>query len=469
MTAARESNVHLLLTANNPSPDLCKTILTAAVLEYPTPIVLAWQQEFNEPGLLAGGSHLAKVSEVLKYLTSLPPGKDDDIVFLVDAYDVWFQLPMQVLLGRYKTMNAQADARLARRWGLEQVPEGLEQTIVMAAGKRCAPNQPHTIACYPLPEPPTSMDLYGNNTDTIIGRNKYYSLRQRYLNSGYIVGPAAHMRSLFERASILIKQSQNDDPEDNGSHGSDMLYHGSDQSIFNIIFGQQEYRREGLRRESGAQSSDTARPETSRTMLEGTVINDVLNPSFTHEIFVPDPGVNYEYHIGLDYHSDLGHQTVNSELDARYLRHDRDLPTQIDGRNDFDCPLHSPFPFPADVLASKNPYHSLGTTHELYDLGWPSVPLYSHLCYGTIPVLIHHNGDKSARGRDWDKLWLQPELPAFLAAQARLGETRSGEETKDYAASEVRRRDAGAWIGGTEFVAWDVFCPAYASQEVLPA
>lgn len=93
-------------------------------------------------------------------------------------------------------------------------------------------------------------DLYGVNTDTVIGRNKVFSDRQRYLNSGYIIGPVGEMRSMFERAKQLLDdwEENRTSESDNGSHVSDFYYHGSDQSIFNIIMGQQEYVREVKRR-----------------------------------------------------------------------------------------------------------------------------------------------------------------------------------------------------------------------------
>lgn len=81
-------------------------------------------------------------------------------------------------------INQKANQRLRARLGNAYNAEHIRQTIVFGAGKRCAPNQMHTVACYPIPGSPLPDDLYGANTDTIMGKNKYTSMKQRYLNSG---------------------------------------------------------------------------------------------------------------------------------------------------------------------------------------------------------------------------------------------------------------------------------------------
>jgi hypothetical protein len=191
--------------------------------------------------LLGGGSHVAKVYGVLEYLESLDSSKDNELVLMMDAYgafdsyeqignikahleaDIWFQLRPEVLIQRWRAINEAANARLEDRLGYAVKVEGLQQTIIFGAGKRCAPNQVHTVACYPIPESPLPADIYGANTDTIMGRNKYTSLRQRYLNSGYIIGPVGDMRRMFRRAAEKVDTIKDQIDWDNGSHGSDFM------------------------------------------------------------------------------------------------------------------------------------------------------------------------------------------------------------------------------------------------------
>lgn len=233
--------------------------------------------------------------------------------------DIWFQLRPEVLVSRYHSINHAANERLRERLGRAVDIEEIDQTIIFGAGKRCAPNQVHSRACYPIPASPLPDDLYGANTDTIMGRNKITSLKQRYLNSGYVIGPVSDMRRLWRRAQEIVK-SLSDHPEwDNGSHGSDFMYHGSDQSVFNIIFGEQEFQREIMRRRHRT-ADDEAKgiaKDPLPTRIEGTLVDDPINPSFTHEPMEAKDGKPDEYGIGLDYFSELGQQT------GTYTRRDR--------------------------------------------------------------------------------------------------------------------------------------------------
>lgn len=256
--------MHLLIPASSPSPHLCKLLLTASTLSYPNPHLLAWQETFDKSGMMGGGSHIAKITRTLEYLEKLGSDSDDELVLMIDGYNIWFQLPVEVLVSRYYDILSETDIRLEQRYtqrgwlaARDQELHGeLSSRIVFAAGKRCAPNQVHTIACYALPASPLPEDLYGEDTDTPIGHNQYYSARQRYLNSAIIMGPVRDMRKLFERANVSTSREElwlagavgPQDLTDNGSGGSEYFYHGSDQSIFAKIWGRQEYALEVLRR-----------------------------------------------------------------------------------------------------------------------------------------------------------------------------------------------------------------------------
>ncbi|GAB7344083.1 hypothetical protein MBLNU457_1990t1 [Dothideomycetes sp. NU457] len=414
------TRLHFLLPASNRDINLCKTLLTTTVLDYPVPTLTAWEETYDTGYLLGGGSHVAKISKVLEYLNTIPTTEDDDLVLIADAYDIWFQLPKDVLVSRYRDMITFGNDQIHTRLGSSASKQGISAQIVFAAGKRCAPNQPHTIACYPLPDSPIDDNIYGGNTDTIMGWNKYSSNKQRYLNSGYIIGPIGHVKKMFVKAWAMAESIPEHDPNDNGSGGSDFLYHGSDQSIFNILFGIQEYRRASLEAKAfslrGKKSTSKAKPNT----IEGTVISDRLNPSFTHEKLGREPAPDDELGIMLDYFSELGHQTVNSESDARFIVYANDVKEQVShDRGMFDCAsrlaaLHT------DIASAEMPLASINASFpDAAVPGWKDVPLYAHLCLDQIPVMIHHNGDKSARERSWQSLWLQRYGRELLEVKSR--------------------------------------------------
>ncbi|KAH0400951.1 hypothetical protein KCU89_g4663, partial [Aureobasidium melanogenum] len=448
----KDQKLHVLLPTTIGDVNLCKTILSAKAMGYPEPIILGWGDKFDTWYLLAGGSHLAKISRVLEYLESMSPKQENDLVLMMDAFDIWFQLPPETLIERYHSVNGRANKRISEHMGKAAEIEDIKQTIIFGAGKRCAPNQLHTIACYPVPVSPVHDDIYGANTDTVMGRNKYTSHRQRYLNSGYIIGPVKDMKAMFRTAWEKVQNWPEVDPNDNGSGGSDFGYHASDQAVFAVMFGEQEYQRQVMRQRHTSTWTGKYRKTHSINKVEGTEVRDILNPPFTHESMEPLEGRPCEYGIGMDYFSDLGHQTANAEWDGMWLRYD-DAPDVFlnktrEGRNDFDCKYHGDYKIPSDM--------------KIYDetkflperRRWEHVNLYTNLCMGTIPVMAHFNGDKTARERQWPLFWVQQYGKWIVENFERLGGGRIG--------ASMWKKDEQ-----TQFLGWDVLCPAEYSEELF--
>jgi hypothetical protein len=104
--AVNDTRLHVLIPANNPDVNLCKTLLTSNALGYPDPTILAWQEKYDTGEfirvspeleaaigtdavtdyLLGGGSHLAKISAVLDWLEKSHDAADNDLVVMMDAY-----------------------------------------------------------------------------------------------------------------------------------------------------------------------------------------------------------------------------------------------------------------------------------------------------------------------------------------------------------------------------------------------
>lgn len=494
--------------------------------------------------MIDGGAHILKLKKTVDYLEHLGGVQDDELVLLVDDDDLWFQLPMEVLVSRYQDIIKNADSRFVKHYGRKaaglirthHLEHALSSRIVFGAGKQCTPNQPHTMACYAVPESPLEHDLYAGNTDSLVGWTDHSSFRPRYLNSGYVIGPVGEMRRMFRRAHDMAKGWQKlwkavhipaTDVSDNGSGESDYFYHGSDQSIFAKIFGRQEYVREVVRRRFDSSAGRNKDPQKS-SMLEGTNIDDILDPSWHHEAWndekfwannegklslaehLPleledhvdpwkeDLGVvldTYDFGITLDYFSDLGHQTLDSERDGAWLVHGvRPLQMQmnVDARGPFDCPLHlEPAQkrsksardltrnFPLDLFYSDHPHYAKqsrdSNTAVLSDNPWLLTPLYTQLCtsnsaFSRIPVMIHHNGDKSRRETAWPEMsWLyniaEPMLENDLETDYRSSQasSNSGDRESWIGGHVDRDRGApsagGAWTETGFTLSWSQVCP----------
>lgn len=463
-------STHFLIPATDVNVNLCKTLLTAGILGYPSPSILAWKEPFDESGGLAGGTHLLKISKTLQYLNSLQPEQDDELVFMIDAYDIHFQLPFEVLIGRYRSLIRSANVRLQEEMGTAfHKQSDMRQSIVFGAGKRCAPNAPWEVACYTVPDSPAPDDLYGNNTDTMMGNNQWWSSKQKFINSGYIIGPVGAMRKLFERAYERAEE-----------HKQKPMYGGSDQAIFSFIMGGQSYVREQLRLEHLSTWERYRNPAAAKprniTIQGGLPIDNILHPSISHTPFTPDPDLNYEFGITLDYLSELGHQTMNSDigLDSQWLSWNgtRELKAQVKAKyarhGKLDCPLRLPSAPPEDLMRAQGPFSLIPQLSKTagYE-SWLDVPLYTHLCMGTVPVMIHHNGWKKHREEKWEELWLQPRARELL--HAAIQEEGPASHVGDWDTFKARpglKVAGGAWTDKGKWINWPDMCPdaEYASE-----
>lgn len=411
----QSSYYHLLLPASEASAGLCKTIFSAAVLGYPTPRLLNWQRKFEDEHLIFGGSHVAKIEGVLGFLRQLEPQHDDELVSIVDGYDVWFQLRPEVVISRYNEINKRANYRIRSRLGIKDAEENnVKQTVVFSAQKKCWPASPDDAACFAVPQSELAADIYGPQTDHDIDdeKNPFAKMRQRYLNSGTVIGPVGDVRAIFERAAEKALVSTN---------------FGSDQGIFAEIFGEQEYQRELIRAQnlSRLQRIFLALKRVTVGLSE---LDDVTSPHPTHHGMNPATpgGRNYEFHIGLDYGGELSQPTVFSENDLAWLKHkdindirDKSTMAGMEGKVRVKG-------LPGDVAASTPPFWASDVASAANlptSQTWEDMAVYTNLWTGTTPVAIHHNahhdGLKTRIQTFWNETWYFPHLRELLHASAR--------------------------------------------------
>lgn len=454
MEQRRDNKLHIVLPATQSNVNMCKTLLSMAILDYPTPHIVAWGQDDKTNNLIGGGSHYAKITSTLAYINdksrSEKPGFDDELIFMLDAYDIWFQLPVQVLLERYHGIVQEERQRVRQRMGRAYDAENIDSSIVFGGGKRCAPNFIYTLACYAVPESPVPKDIRRGNTDSAMGRNEWSSYRTRYLNSGYIIGPIGKMRPLLEKAKQRLDECihRKDVDWDNGYGGSNECYSGSDQSIFVEMFGEQEFQREVMRRHHRRFLYDgimdalfPGRPGSKPppTQIMSTPILDMLNPEFSHQVKEPKYSKENPFELGMaiDYWSLLGHQTSNAIEDTRYIRYDKPINDQIGKLNRFDCVPKTKFPPELDRVSP--PFA------DQKALDWKTAPLYTEFCVGSVPVMIHHNSvDKGQRERQWEKTWWH-------------GQSRNMWEMRN--ASGTGFLSSGIPTDRGTVMSWDQLCP----------
>lgn len=174
--------LHLLVPATRANIYLCKLLLSGYAMNYPNPILINWIDgdiPDNDRHM-----HLAKVQGVDDYLARLQQagGHGDDLVLIVDGYDMWFQLGADVLLKRYFDTLRQLDQEARRTFGRSDI----RHTVVFGAEKVCWPDPPGYATCWTAPKPQLNPAIFGPHTHLSLQSSKEditYSL-PRWLNSG---------------------------------------------------------------------------------------------------------------------------------------------------------------------------------------------------------------------------------------------------------------------------------------------
>ncbi|WZH49900.1 uncharacterized protein QYS62_011121 [Fusarium acuminatum] len=373
----------ILLPANSPGANLCKVMMTAIALGYPTPIIINWGKS---------GSHLAKIGGILDYLDwSAKEGpksgnhlEEDDLVMVADSADSWFQLPPSVLLHRYHQTNAEANERLQKQWtGKSEMP--MKQTIIVSAQKRCWPQLKagSNLHCSELPESPLRKDMYGPETDNDPD-GRYVNFRVRYINSGAFIGPVGDMRRYFRRAQELYVAGK----------AIQTTHFYSDQGFFGEIWAEQEMWRT-WRREIG----------------------DAIDPQNNVSSMVRD---RLEFHVGLDYNQTISIPTVFEEEDGDLVTLNNQSYIAERSRTLQIEPVRLTS-LPSEILNATNPLERILTPSEKRTLNWGDMTLYADFFTTAIPVNLHHNAHihnlKQRLVWWWPRMWFFPHLRELVTAQ----------------------------------------------------
>lgn len=160
-----KSYLHLLIAATTSNKYLCRLLLSAAVLNYPVPTLINWGAEIDHSPF---DQHLDKVNRILEYLKSFALEDGEDLVIIVDAYRVLFQLRSDVLIRRFFAVREAADQRAA----LAVEPQvasrhQIQHTVIFGSDKLCWPSRRgKRHACWAVPQFPLPPNSFGTFDDT---------------------------------------------------------------------------------------------------------------------------------------------------------------------------------------------------------------------------------------------------------------------------------------------------------------
>ncbi|GJC77712.1 hypothetical protein ColLi_00550 [Colletotrichum liriopes] len=457
--------LRLFMPADGPNINLCKTVMSAVALGYPMPTLLNWNGEFNRPDWHFAGSHIAKLESLLAVIDDLYERDDDvnenDLVLLVDAYDIWFQLPPSVLIERFHQLNHKADARVKKQWEERGLRPGFPvspptQDIIVTTAKDCQPDwESGSDPRYEYwPDSPLPPDFYGNETDRVLpyvfdSARKYKKIRPRCVNSGMIMGTVGALRGALRKCK---------DKVDAAAAGGRQLW--SDQALFAEVIGDQEVWRHWVRGLASTWNGLVSQEQLGRLPREVRRIADAALA-----------GEEFEFGIGLDYEFATIPPTCSSEDDGYFVKLDdaEGIKKESDKAG-----------VPGGVRVNGLPSELEDAAQPLPGYGWSNVSLYTDFFFGTSPVGIHHNayifGLKAWRLENWwNMTWFYPHLRELvsealesnrkLTPLARLPMDSDGRNEMVYWASEEGSSEASVKVfdgskkqTGYSSIGWDGVC-----------
>jgi hypothetical protein len=385
---------------------------------------------------------------IQRYLQALEPDEDDDLVVIVDGYDILLQLPPEIMIERYFEVVNKADADIARRFGLsvaEARSRGLRNTIFWGPDKICWPIDPAEPRCWAVPASSLGPDAFGpSNGD-------FAFADPRWLNSGTVIGPIDDMRKFIDATMAEIEHT----------YDAGYEFKESDQYYVANVWGRQEYYR-------------------SVKALNGEEVQG--GPLDRHFPTMHSADQETEYHVGIDYESAIFQTRAGNERFMGYLKFSTSglnakMDVDIFGEGDRFVPYD--IEMPANIYSALSKlYESIADSHPgLVTNEWiRTIKLGVNFVTEHIFPLWHCTGPKEFVRDEYPKMWFFPMAKALVKATVRafqggelitshLVDGRKWAPKNRYPDAQALGDELGGiwtdWEGG-KFVEWHELCGKHA-------
>ncbi|KAM5347617.1 hypothetical protein ACJ41O_007441 [Fusarium nematophilum] len=390
---SRTSQLHYVMPATSENDLFCAVLASVLVNRYPVPYIIGWRGEgkFN-----ATAAHTAKLHSMKRYLDTLPHGGEpDDLVIFGDGHDVMAQLPAEVIIERYFQVAAEADRRLADRFGIsvaELHDRGLRQTLFWGADKMCWPPLSKEPQCADIPLSHLPRHKFGPKSGN---GNTVYS-DARFFNSGSVIGRLDDLREFINAGIAEVEETY--DPE--------FKYRLSDQIYLARLFARQEISR-------AEQIKDRATPNIREALASPT-------PEVTKNVT--------EYHVAIDYESAFVQTGCYSHTWMHKLNYNNSDNTATMTKDLFDQGKNfRPYPIqmPANVYQSLVRIFDSLPERSTSARDWIGrLKLDTNVVSKSIFGFYHATCSKRELIKDFKSYWFHPLIEPLLKASFR--ETQAG-------------------------------------------
>jgi hypothetical protein len=386
----------MVYPARHADVNLCKTILSAAILHYPEPMLIGFKGRLDH----LESSHtnfdltqrIALKTTVLgidNHLRNISASRDDDLVIIADGLNTWFQLRPQTLVDRYFESIRNADESIKKEFGKNADILGIRQTIMFGSQRDCSPWSPDDPACSAVPESTLPSGIYGPHTDAAAGERQdlFTKRRPKYINPGFAMGPLGPMRKLYAEAARRVL-------------GNETLQ--DDAKVLGLMFVEQEMARE---------------PHKLKYVSITSRLSAWFSSFWDSAIVVADKqaqllreaNLSHEFGIGLDYASGLAFEIAHAENDVEFLKFgDMASLHMLNAKHDIsDSRIGK---LASDIAASLPPFWTF--SKEILpprSTPWSNVSLLTNVWTGVTPAVIQHDlrnyHSGSLRESWWSSLW----------------------------------------------------------------
>lgn len=373
-------------------------------------------------------------------MQSLDHADDNDLVLIMDGYDMVMQLPAEIMIQRYFNLVAESDAYLARRYGLsvqDAHARGLRNTIFWGPDKTCFPLDHSAPRCWAVPRSHLPEKAFGPKTAN--GDITYED--PRWLNSGTVIGPAGDLRRYLE----VTLQAKAD------TYDAEFKLRNSDQYYFANVWAKQEYFRAEMAGKPLPDAKGRQVPERKQ-------------------------GEDTELHISIDYASDM-FQT-RAGYDNFYGRRKFDGPGMkaVIDKDMFDQGTDSVpvvVDMPANIYESlTRMYNSVPHLHKgLNPREWiQALNIGVNFVTKSIFVVWHCTTQKEPVHDDFHKWWFYPMAKSLqrVAVKEQKDQAPITDSKIDgrywFAKSPYPKTShelGGAWSDEGYFVEWPTLCAAH--------
>ncbi|EFY86315.1 hypothetical protein MAC_07619 [Metarhizium acridum CQMa 102] len=438
------SRLHFLVPASISNLRLCYNLASAAVNRYPVPTLLGWN---GQGELDAAQTHLAKLRTMKRYLDSLDPEEDEDLVIMVDGYDIIHQLPVEVMVERYFNVAQKADIHLAERMGIsvtELHERDMKQTVFWGPDKICWPTDPAAGRCWAVPSSFLGENAFGTDK----GPDDIFSKDPRWMNSGTVMGPIGDMRKVIDATMDEIA----------ATHDVNFWQSESDQYYLSNVWARQEYSR--------------SKQIANGSEVEGGPPDRILPEKISES-------QETELHIAIEYDSALFQPQAGNDPFLGYLQYSgRSYTSQVHVDMFEQGMEFVPYTvqMPNNVRrALKKLYNSIPRAYSGASAeNWVrKVRLATNFVTKQIYGIWHCTGAKDSIDSEFRKMWFYPFVPFLLRESVRSSQREDFISSnlidgRRWVAKSVYPRDrklvgeyGGAWsdeeVGG-RFIPWKDIC-----------